>query len=56
MENNTQLIIYLLLFVMGGIITSLTELEKLRRVRIIYLLVGSLLFFISGILTGLYLR
>jgi len=51
-----QLIISLLLFIMGGILMSLTEIESLRRVRFVYLVIGSLLFFITGILTGIYIN
>ena len=50
-----QLELYFITFVLASILTSLTELERLRRVRIVYLIIGGILFFISGCLTGLYL-
>lgn len=50
-----QAIITALTFIIAGVLISLTTIEPLRRVRFVYLVISSLLFFIAGVLTGIYL-
>ena len=47
-------IIISITFILAGILNVMTEIEKVRRTRFIFLLVGSLLFFVAGFFTGVY--